>query len=152
MKTIVIPSDFTADSIQVAELIARNSREEVNLIFTHLFHVADDIQDLLFSSYRKKEHEFVSEAFWDECKELKHLFSNIRSIKIEFFYGSRLAVFKNFLEHNEVDCIAYSESYGIPKISKSSIDALPVIRKSGLPLLDVDQMKESVLTESGELH
>lgn len=151
MKTIVIPSDFSADSIQVAELMVRNTNEDLHLIFTHLFHVADDIQDLLFSNYRKKEYEFVPESFWDECKVMKNIYGNVRSIKIEFFYGSKLAVFKNFLEFNDADCIAYSESYGIPKISKSSIDALQVIRKCGLPLLDVDRIKESVFSESGHV-
>ncbi len=63
MKTIVIVSDFSLESFQVAEKIVSNSSEPVHILFTHLFHIADDIQDLLFSSYRKKEYEFVSESF-----------------------------------------------------------------------------------------
>ena len=149
MKTVVIPSDFSIESIQVAETIVRDSKEEVRIIFTHLFHVADDIQDLLFSNYRKKEYEFVSETFRNECKILEDLYSeNLKSIKIEFFYGSRLASFKNFLDYNEADCIAYSESYGIPKLSKSSLDALPVIKKCGLPLINADQIRETVFSDA----
>lgn len=143
MKTIVIPSDFSAESIQLAKAIVRNSEEEVRLIFTHLFHVPDDIQDLLFSTYRKKEYDYVSEVFRQECDLLKELYSEkFKGYHIEFFYGNKLAAFKNFLEANDASCIAYSQSYGVPKLSKSSIDALPVIKKSGLPLIDFDLVEE----------
>lgn len=139
MKTVIIPSDFTMKSIEMAEAIVRGSKEETRIIFIHLFHVADDIQDLLFSNYRKREYDFVSEEFWKECNMLKSLYPQaLKSTKVEFFYGNKLAHFKNFLEYNEADMMAYSKSYGIPKISKSSIDALPVILKSGLPLIDTD--------------
>jgi len=145
MKTVIIPSDFSAESVQVAEAIVRNASEEVNILFIHLFHVADDIQDLLFSNYRKKEYEFVSEEFRHECEILKEVYpSTLKSVKIEFFYGSKLAVFKNFLDYNNADYIGYSKRYGMPKLSKSSIDALPVIMKCGLPLIDADKINESV--------
>ena len=147
MKTVIIPSDFSISSLQVAETIVRNASEEVNILFIHLFHVADDIQDLLFSNYRKKEYEFVSEEFRRECEVLKEVFpSTLKSIKIEFFYGSKLAVFKNFLDYNNADFIGYSKRYGMPKLSKSSIEALPVMMKCGLPLIDADQIKESVFS------
>ena len=153
MKTVVIPSDFNVESIQVAEAIIRDSKEETRFIFIHLFHVADDIQDLLFSNYRKKEYEFVSEEFRNECKILKDLYSEyLKSIKIEFFYGSRLASFKNFLDYNEADVIAYSESYGIPKLSKSSLDVTPIIKKCGLPLINTDKIRETTLSDIKHIH
>lgn len=152
MKTVIIPSDFSISSLQVAETIVRNASEEVNILFIHLFHVADDIQDLLFSNYRKKEYEFVSEEFRRECEVLKEVFpSTLKSIKIEFFYGSKLAVFKNFLDYNNADFIGYSKRYGMPKLSKSSIEALPVMMKCGLPLIDADQIKESVFSNMENL-
>jgi hypothetical protein len=147
MKTIIIPSDFSLESFQVAETIVSNSTEPVRILFIHLFHVADDIQDLLFSNYRKKEYEFVSAEFSEACEMLINLYPEIlKSIEIEFFYGSKLAVFKNFLDYNQADFIAYSKSYGIPKLSKSSIDALPVIMKCGIPVLDSEQISPAIFS------
>ncbi|MCF0057049.1 hypothetical protein [Dyadobacter sp. CY356] len=141
MKTVIIVSDFSRESFQVAEKIVSNSTEPLRVLFTHLFHIADDIQDLLFSNYRKKEYEFVSESFYQACELLKSDFPDIlKSVEVEFFYGSRLALFKNFLDYNRADFIAFSESYGIPKLAKSSIDALPVIRKAGIPLINTDKI------------
>ena len=150
MKTIVIPSDFSMDSVQVAEAIIRNEKADLKIIFTHLFHVADDIQDLLFSNYRKKEYEFVSDEFRRECKMLKDLNPHVKAIRTEFFYGGKLAGFKNFLDYNDASALAFSESYGIPKLSKSSIDALPVIKKSGLKLINTDLINEAAFSDVGQ--
>ncbi len=148
MKTIVIPSDFSQHSIHVAETVIRNSNEPVKLIFTHLFRIGDSIQDLLFSTYRKREHEFVSDQFKKDCNELLNLFGEIfHSYKIEFFYGNRLAPFKHFLEYHQVDGIAYSSSYGVPLISKSSLDASPIIKKAGVEVFDIDQVNSPVVLE-----
>ena len=148
MKTIVIPSDFSLESIQLAETIVRNTKGQMRLVFIHMFHVADDIQDLLFSTYRKKEYDFVSDAFRKECKMLKDLYADkLHSFNIEFFYGNRLAPFKNFLDYYETDSIAYSSSYGVPKISKSSLDAVAIIKKAGYPIIDVDTIKQPALSD-----
>lgn len=148
MKTVIIPADFTADSLQVAHILARNAQQKFSIVFTHLFHVADDIQDLLFSTYRKKEYDFVSEDFWKECHVIKDVYSNkVHSIKVEFFYGNKLAAFKNFLDANNADFIAFSESNGIPKLSKSSLDALPIIKKAGVELINVDKIEEPANTQ-----
>lgn len=152
MKTILLPSDFSMESVHVAETVVRESTEDLRLVFTHLFHVADDIQDLLFSSYREKEYELVPEEFWKECTILKDLYSKkLLSIKVAFYYGNKLASFKNFLDYHQADCIAYSESYGIPKLKKSSIEALPVLKKCGLPLLNTDLIADSALFTAGEM-
>lgn len=148
MRTVVIPTDFTNEGIQIAEAIVRDIRDEVRVVFTHLFHVADDIQDLLFSTYREKEYELVPEEFWQECRMLKDTYSDLASIKIDFFYGNKLALLKNFLEYYETDYIAYSEQYGIPKLTRSSLDALPVLKKTGYTMINTDMVRISSLADS----
>lgn len=148
MRTVVIPTDFTNEGIQIAEAIVRDVQDEVRVVFTHLFHVADDIQDLLFSTYREKEYELVPEEFWQDCRILKDSYSDkVASIKIDFFYGNKLALLKNFLEYYDTDIIAYSEQYGIPKLTKSSLDALPVLKKTGYTMINADMVRVSSLAD-----
>lgn len=149
MKTVVIPTDFTNEGIQIAEAIVKDIRDEVRVVFTHLFHVADDIQDLLFSTYREREFELIPEEFWDECKVLKERYPELSSIKIDFFYGNKLALLKNFLEYYDTDFIVYSEQYGIPKLTKSSLDALPVLKKTGYTMINADMVRVSSLADIG---
>lgn len=144
----MIPTDFTNEGIQIAEAIVRDVQDEVRVVFTHLFHVADDIQDLLFSTYREKEYELVPEEFWQDCRILKDSYSDkVASIKIDFFYGNKLALLKNFLEYYDTDIIAYSEQYGIPKLTKSSLDALPVLKKTGYTMINADMVRVSSLAD-----
>lgn len=143
MKTVVIPSDFTLESVQVAEAIVRNEQEQVRIVFTHLFHISEDIQDLLFSTYRKKEHDYVSAKFQQELSMIKSMYPHLVDFKVEFFYGGRLAGFKHFLEYHEADAIGYSERLGVNNLCKSSIDAVPIIKKCGLPLINTDQIREN---------
>ena len=153
MKTILIPTNFTNDSIEVAETIVADANENVNLVFTHLFHVADDIQDLLFSGSREREHELVSTDFKEACNVLKeNAQGKINTIKIDFFYGNKLASLKNFLEYHEVDFIAYSESKGVPKLNKNSLDALPVLKKCGITLVNTDLISIDSFSEASSVH
>lgn len=148
MKTIVIPSDFSQNSVDVAETVIRNSDESVKIIFTHLFRTGDGIQEMLFSTYRKKEYEYVSEAFRQQCDILQDLFGRrFHSYEIDFFYGNRLAPFKNFLDYHGADGIAYSVDYGVPALCKSSLDAIKVVQKAGLPLYEVVGAEKNVLVD-----
>jgi hypothetical protein len=51
-----------------------------------------------------------------------------------------------------VDFIAYSERLGVPKLNKTSLDALPVLKKCGLPLVDTDLINIDSLSEAGGVH
>ncbi|WP_025764493.1 hypothetical protein [Dyadobacter tibetensis] len=145
MKTIVIPCDFSRHSVQIAETVLRNSEEPIKIIFTHLFRFEHDTHELLFSNFRSKEYEYVSEQFKRECQMLQDLFAEkFISYRVEFFYGNRLAPFKNFLDYLEADHIAYSSKYGVPAISKSSLEAIAIIQKAGLPLIDVSVHRSAV--------
>jgi len=95
-----------------------------------------------------KEYELVPEEFWQECSMLKDTYPDLASIKIDFFYGNKLALLKNFLEYYETDYIAYSEQYGIPKLTRSSLDALPVLKKTGYTMINADMVRASSLADS----
>jgi hypothetical protein len=147
MKTVVIPSDFTMEAVQVAEVIVKSEKENVRIIFTHLFELATDIQSLLFAGYRSKENQLISEVFNHEVNMLKNFNPHLLSVKTDFFYGSGVAHFKNFLEYHKADYIAYSARYGMPKMAKSSVEALPLVKLTGLPLVNTDLIAEPVLED-----
>ncbi|WP_205748095.1 hypothetical protein [Dyadobacter luticola] len=149
MKTIMIPSDFSHESILTSESIVRNMDEDVKIVFTHFFHIADDIQDLLFSNTRDKEYELVSEDFWSDCKVLKDGYSEkLISIRIDFFYGNKLAALRNFLEYHDVNFIAYSENHGFPKLNKTSMDAFPILQKAGITMINTDLIHTAEQTDT----
>lgn len=138
MKTILIPTDFNASALNcIPDLCASMNEKELNIIFVHLFRLSDSITDLLMLSRRSREFEHISDDFHTQCAELKRSFPMIKSIRIEFFYGSTLSMFKNFLEANDVDCILHPDFCVCEKLNKSSIDPSSLVVKSGLPTVTI---------------
>lgn len=146
MNTILIPTDFSEASLNTTAIVLANSTGDMNIVFTHLFAIPDGIQDLFFGNYRKKESQFETEAFRRGCTKLQLGHKNLKSTKVEFFYGNTLAMFKQFLAYHNITAIAYSEKAGVKKISKSSIDALRIIKKCGYELINTDVLMEKSMS------
>lgn len=145
MKTILIPTDFSLSSLDCIPDLYVQQEQELNLIFVHLFKLSDAIGDLLMLSRRSKEYEYISDDFYTQCEELKSKFPGIRSIKIDFFYGSTLSTFRNFLEAHSVDYILDPSNCCCKKLNKSSIDPTALFNKSGLPGIIVRKAVASIV-------
>ncbi|WP_345950213.1 hypothetical protein ABDD95_01900 [Mucilaginibacter sp. PAMB04274] len=139
MKTLLIPTDFDLKSLNcVPGLARRYAPEKVNIILVHMMKITDNIQELLMLSRRSTDYQHISEDFYNTCTEIRHSNAAISSIKVEFFYGSTVAVFKNFLEAQEVDAIVMLENYEYRMLNKNSIQPSLLVSRSGLPLIHTD--------------
>ena len=148
MKTILIPTDFNASALDcIPELCTSMKEKELNIIFVHLFRLSDSITDLLMLSRRSREFEHFSDDFHKGCVGLKKAFPMIKTMRIEFFYGSTLSMFKNFLEANEVDCILHPDFCTCEKLNKTSVDPSSLVSKSGLPTITILKKHEEVLAK-----
>ncbi|MDO1450221.1 hypothetical protein Q0590_28330 [Rhodocytophaga aerolata] len=133
MKNILIPSDFTLQSLDCVEDVVQSFKSErITIVFVHVFIVSSSIVDLMLLSRRRKEYSYISDQFWNECKRLEKEYSErINSIKVECFYGNTVAVFKNYLEGLKIDLIVYPQLYTFKQLCKESCDPAKLIAKSG---------------------
>lgn len=142
MKTILIPTDFSSQAFNcVPSLCAQLQGEELNIVFIHLFKLSDSINDLLLLSRRSREYEHVSDEFYQQCEEIKKVYKPVKAIKIEFFYGSTLSRFKNFIEANGIDFIVHPEDCSVSNLTKSSIDPSVLVDRCSVPLLRAQKEK-----------
>ena len=142
MKKILVPTDFSETSIRLLNQLSKTTDQETELLFTHLFYLPEGIPDLLFSTYRLREYKFVTPEFKNaylEFYESRNQKKSEHMIPIRFFYGNTLIYFKNFLQANQIDLIAYSDKYPVKKLNSSSIEINSVIRKCGTELLNIDE-------------
>jgi len=136
MKTILIPTDFSAQAFDcIPSVCTQLQAEELNIVFIHLFKLSDSINDLLLLSRRSREYEHISDDFYQQCEEIKKVYKPVKTIKIEFFYGSTLTRFKNFIEANGIDYIVHPEDCSVSSIAKSSIDPSVLVDRCSVPLL-----------------
>ncbi|KQR70614.1 hypothetical protein [Pedobacter sp. Leaf176] len=139
MKTVLIPTDFNLESLNILEALIQQKPEKMNIIFLHAFKLSDSITDMLMLSRRSRDYENVSDEFYSKIDQFKNKYSaQINAIGIEYFYGSTVAAFKNFLEAFDVDYIAYLKNYDFKPINKYSIDPKFLTERSGCEVLNLN--------------
>ncbi|MBL4676808.1 MAG: hypothetical protein JKY70_11495 [Mucilaginibacter sp.] len=139
MKTILIPTDYQASSLECVPAICNRFKgEELNLIFVHVFKLSDSITDIMMLSRRSREYEQVSDEFFNTMEALRKQYTQINDVKIEFLYGSTLSMFKTFIELNEVDVVIELEDNEFNPIHRSSIDPTLLVKRSGLPVISTN--------------
>lgn len=150
MQTILIPTDFNIESLNIIPAVCNHFEgQKVSVIFIHMFKLSDSVTDLLMLSRRSREYEQVSDAFYNGCAALKQQYPQLSALKVEFLYGSTLSMFKNFLEHNDVDQVLDIKHCHAGKINKASIDPTVLIQKSGLPVLSIKPQSTKITDHVG---
>jgi hypothetical protein len=136
MKTVLIPTDFNLESLNILEALIQQKTEKMNIIFLHAFKLSDSITDMLMLSRRSRDYENVSDEFYNALNQFKSKYQGqVNCIGIEYFYGSTVAAFKNFLEAFDVDLIAYLKNYNFKPINKYSIEPKFLTERSGCEVL-----------------
>lgn len=140
MKTILIPTDFNLESTKIIDAIVKDQpNETLSIIFVHAFKLSDSITDMLMLSRRSRDYENVSDAFYQKLNQYKVQYSNqLHNIGIEYFYGSTVSAFKNFIEAFDVECIAYPKNYNFSPINKYSIDPKYLTERAGCEVIQLD--------------
>ncbi|RBQ08807.1 hypothetical protein [Pedobacter miscanthi] len=142
MKTVLIPTDFKLESIKIIDaLVQHQNSEKLNIIFVHAFKLSDSITDMLMLSRRSRDYENVSDGFYQEINNAKAKYADqINTIGIEYFYGSTVAAFKNFIEAFDVSCIAYLKNYAFTPINKYSIDPKILTERAGCEVIQLNAL------------
>ncbi len=140
MQTILISTDFQNKAFNcIPSLCNQFKGKELSLVFTHMFKLSDSEGDLLMLAKRAKEFQAIPEDFYQHCYNLKSLFPQVKKIKIEFFYGSTLVAFKNFLEANKIDSILDATHFPVGKINKLSANPELFVQRCGYPIISISK-------------
>lgn len=131
MKKILIPTDFTEESLSIiSNYVIDRSEKEVSVLFFSGIKLSDSITDLLLLSRRTREVELIPKSFTNYCDCIQNEFSSVVKVRFEYFYGNTMALFRNFLDANEIDEIVYDPGITFRKITKSSLDIIDIINRS----------------------
>jgi hypothetical protein len=152
-KTILIPTDFKVNSLNVLKSILLNNetQQTYNVILLHGVSTNDSIRDLLFYSKAQQIDALSTIEFDEACEVLKNKFdSQINTLRIDLFSGSTTSAFNNYLEGNKVDHIFISEQK--PSFSnKKSFDLTPFIEKCSVEVTKIDSGTNPSIPEKGKI-
>jgi hypothetical protein len=88
-------------------------------------------------SRRNREYEYISDEFYQRCEEIKASYPQVKAIKIDFFYGSTLSMFRNYLEGNSIDASLDLSNCSTRPLNKLSVDPENLIAKCGLKTIKI---------------
>jgi len=114
MKKILIPTDFSTESLQLVEFAILNYNEvPLDIVLVHGYRMPEVYWEVLnFSAIREVRH-LSTQAFHDAKLELlREHKKEIQSISIELFTGNNSLAFKNFLAQLHVsEALIPSENF-----------------------------------------
>jgi hypothetical protein len=152
-KTILIPTDFTVQSLSVLKSIlsANASNNTYDIILLHGFSLNDSIMDLLFFSKFQQINTLSSPEFKEACEVIKNKFaSQINSIKTDLFSGYTVSSFNNYIEVNKVDEIIMTDA--TPSFShKNSFSLLRFIKKCNINPITINTTIQTASPEKGKV-
>jgi len=137
MRNVLIPTDFSVASLALVEKTAQTLEgESLNILLFHAFEIPTFASDLLDLRNKLPYQELVTELFRNTCKRIKMQHpKTIRSIAIRHLYGNTPAVFRNFVDANDVDLIVIPEGYVFQAVHPGSVNPQTMFAKAGVPLL-----------------
>ncbi|MGC4040860.1 MAG: hypothetical protein QM710_08810 [Flavobacterium sp.] len=152
-KTIVIPTDFTVQSLNVLKTVLNQneSKQQYNIILLHGFSQNDSIRDLLFFSKTQQIAALMNTEFEEAYEVIRNKFdSQVGSIKIDLFTGYNLSAFNTYLEANGVNEIFTSERKQHPA-HKNSFDLSRFIAKSQVNATIIETVSKTSAPERGKI-
>ena len=152
-KTILIPTDFTVQSLNVLKSILSSnpSNNTYDIILLHGFNLNDSIMDLLFFSKFQQINSLSSPEFKEACEVIKNKFaSQINSITMDLFTGYTVSSFNSYIEINKVDEIIMSDLE--PSFShKSSFNLSRFVKKCKMNPITINPSINSISPEKGKV-
>ena len=152
-KTILIPTDFTVNSLNVLKsiLIQNEAKQTYNVILLHGMSLSDSIRDLLFFSKSKQIDSLTNPEFEEAYEVIRNKFdSQISSLRIDLFTGYNLSAFNNYLEGNKVEQIFISDKKPV-LTNKNSFDLSRFIEKCQVQVTKVDFGANATIPEKGKI-
>lgn len=152
-KTLLVPIDFTIEALNtVKHALSRHAGESVNLILLHSEHLSNSIPELLFYSKYNLVEKLRTPPFEEALTILKNRFeSNLKILIIDVFHGFTAGAYTSFAESRKVDMAYIPRTYRLKTI-ENSFDPTPLIKRCGLPYLEVEWSINDNVTDQEHLN
>lgn len=147
-KTILVPTDFSIESMELLEHIAAMADNgETHVVLMHAMSLSDSITELLFFDKDEIVETLKDKAFDRCCQAILQRFPNANiTLRTELFTGYNQSAFARFLQGNEIDEAVVPDAYHPVRNRANSFDPLPFISKSRLKVTVVGRRKTGSLS------
>lgn len=138
IKTILIPTDFKVESLNTLKhALQDNAIFELEVILLHSEILSDSITDLLFYSAESIIKPLLTPTFEEALSFIRTNFKEIKSLSLEVTHSNNEEAIKQLLLSKKVDEIIIPKTYKL-QLTKKAFDSIPLLKKSGFPVHEVE--------------
>jgi hypothetical protein len=147
MRNVLVHTDFSSASFDLVEKAIHTMGEQVlNITLFHAFQMPFFVSDLI-KNQRQPYHDLLTDAFRNNCKQIKQKYPRqVQSVVFRHLYGNTPAVFRHFVDANDIDLIVYPDQYEFIQVHPDSVNPDSMFKKSRVPLLRQFKSKRRVVT------
>jgi hypothetical protein len=150
-KTIALATDFSIESLTLLrQALKKEESVKLNVLLIHGYRSSDSIMDLLFPEPEKEVKKLMSDSF---CKALQIIRnsheSRIASLNIELVGSLTTAALRNWLEGKQVEEVFVPADYKMKPASDRSFDLVPMLKQTGVKLIELEWPNQDVHVKSG---
>ncbi|WP_268223250.1 hypothetical protein [Sinomicrobium oceani] len=148
MKNILVPTDFTVDSLILLKKAIEREEEKANFILVYGKSLPGSISELVFFSKGRLITALESKSFIEAKGILKNrYFSRINTLRTDIFYGGSQSAFNNFIQGSSIDSAYIPEdSKSLHPALKKGFDLMPYLKRSALDLHEVAYSNQTPVT------
>ncbi|KQR95148.1 hypothetical protein ASG01_04655 [Chryseobacterium sp. Leaf180] len=135
MKTILIATDFSLESLNILKKVLKEKNEQQDnsqyeILLVSGYDMGDSIRDLLFGNKAHIMDKICNKEFTEACSIIRNKYPHlIHKIRCDIFSGSFTRVFENYLKAENVDEVYYATSLN-GKNKNGRFDLVPFIKKA----------------------
>lgn len=138
MINILVPTDFSIQSLDIVNDIVKNQQETIRIYLLHMVEMPSDISELIFLRKKHLARQVPTE-FTEAMQALKLKYgTKITDIELKLHYGSRTAVFNGIMDSLRIDEICILEDYTYKRPMEDSVDMMRMINRSEIPVYKIE--------------
>lgn len=135
MRNVLIPTDFSVESVDRIGLVARAIDDKLNVILFHAFDMPGSLVDAIVRNSNNGDYNLVTEHLRVRCRRIKVTHRNVANISFKFMYGTTSYVFNSFAAANKIDTIVLPENYHFTYVVRESVNPVRMFKKSGIEIM-----------------
>lgn len=148
MENILIPTDFTLNSLRPIALLAEAfPGKQFSVTLFHPFRMPSDIRSLLFLQKTIPVSQMFRDELRAECRRLKQQYgATIASVNFKPLYGTTKAAMRLFIEGNSIDVLLYDDHYAYEKPHAYSEPIADCLKMTKIQMLAASRLQKKKRT------
>jgi hypothetical protein len=130
MKNVLVPTDFSIESLELINKTAKSIADKLNIYLFHAYEIPAGNDKTT-----NKKNNLITEQLRQRCRRIKASNKNICNISVKIMQGASHTLFNNFTNNHKIDVLVMPHKYVYIPPTAESVSPIKLFRKSTIEKL-----------------